>query len=343
MSGRRFRATRERGCAVGPQVVVAGLVVAMWLAGSALEPPAAAASTTLCPTTYVRLVEVSTAAGLVAALRDSRPGDLIHLADGRYAGHFVADISGVPGNRIWLCGSRLAILDGGSLTTGYGFHLRASYWTLAGFSVTKAYKGIVLDRASHNVLRSLAVRRIGQEGVHLRTFSTSNTIERSVIRDTGLVSPADGEGIYIGSAATNWCRYTNCLPDASDFNRVLDNRIGPNTTAEGVDIKEGTSGGIVSGNTFSGIGMTAADSWVDVKGNGYTISGNAGTDSPLDGFQTHVVVAGWGNDNVFLANTADVSGSGYGFRIGRGTTDNRVGCDNTVLNAGSGFANVPCR
>jgi len=56
------------------------------------------------------------------------------------------------------------------------------------------------------------------------------------------------------------------------------------TTAEAVDIKEGTTGGTLRKNRFAGAGMTAADSWVDVKGNGWTIAENTGNGGVVDGF-----------------------------------------------------------
>ena len=75
-------------------------------------------------------------------------------------------------------------------------------------------------------------------------------------------------------------------PDHRDRNQVLRNEIWA-TTSESIDIKEGTSGGLIEGNRFDGSGLSGADSWVDVKGNGYTILGNTiGTNSPKDGYQT---------------------------------------------------------
>jgi hypothetical protein len=35
--------------------------------------------------------------------------------------------------------------------------------------------------------------------------------------------------------------------------------------------------------------MTHADSWLDLKGNGWLVERNTGRDSPEDGMQTHVV------------------------------------------------------
>ncbi|HMG19998.1 MAG TPA: hypothetical protein VK607_01730, partial [Kofleriaceae bacterium] len=65
-------------------------------------------------------------------------------------------------------------------------------------------------------------------------------------------------------------------PDRCDRIRIVGNHLGPNTTAENLDIKEGTSDGIVENNWFDGTGMVVpagADSWVDVKGNGWQLVG----------------------------------------------------------------------
>jgi hypothetical protein len=123
---------------------------------------------------------------------------------------------------------------------------------------------------------------------------------------------------------------------------VSGNVVGPGTTAENIDIKEGTSGGIVSDNALDGAGMTETDSWIDVKGNGWTIIGNRGVNAPLDGFQTHVTTPGWGEGNRFERNIAEVRARGYGFNIDVRGEGNTVTCDNDVRNAAAGMANVTC-
>jgi len=92
--------------------------------------------------------------------------------------------------------------------------------------------------------------------------------------------------------------------------------------------------------------MVEADSWVDVKGNGWTVEGNTGTSSPEDGFQVHEVVDGWGRGTVFRGNTAQVDGPGYGINAAgpRGMRESTtIACDNTASGAGSGLTNVECR
>lgn len=292
--------------------------------------------------------KVSSASELTAALSSAQPGTLIRLAPGTYAGNFKATTSGSADMPIVLCGPREAVLDGGSTASGYVVYLnKVSSWILSGFAVTRGQKGVVLDESNDNLLSSLLVHDIGQEAVHFRKFSSRNTISYSQIRDTGKDSPGFGEGVYMGSAVSNWKNFTGAsdLPDRCDGNKAIKNAFGPGITAEHIDIKEGTTGGEIRGNTFNGVGISganSADSWIDVKGSGYQIADNIGTDSPMDGFQTHVAVTGWGNDNVFSGNVASVNGPGVGFLIATASQGNVVKCDNVVNSAAAGFANVAC-
>ena len=298
-----------------------------------------------CPTTYTREIPVRNPSELQTALTNAKPGDLISLTDGVYSGRFTISVSGSASQPIAICGSANAILDGGSTKSGYGFHIKnANYITLSGFSIRNSQKGIMVNGGNYNTLADLQIYSLGHEAVHFRAFSSYNTIRDSVIHDTGRRDTKYGEGVYIGSAQSNWCTYTACKPDKSDYNKVLGNTIGPNITAEEVDIKEGTTGGLVQGNTFNGIGMiaSAASSWVNVKGNGYAISQNTGASSTKNGFSNHVIVSGWGNNNTFSENVANVLASGYGFWIDPSSSGNVVKCDNQVTNAASGFANRVC-
>jgi hypothetical protein len=87
--------------------------------------------------------------------------------------------------------------------------------------------------------------------------------------------------------------WPNNSPDHSDRNQILNNKIGPNVAAEEIDIKEGSCCGIIRGNTFDGTGMSGenyADSWIDVKGDKYTIEDNTGNHSLLDGIQVRIYI-----------------------------------------------------
>jgi len=187
------------------------------------------------------------------------------------------------------------------------------------------------------------VHGIGDEAIHLRDFSSYDTVSRNVIRDTGLNVGYYGEGIYVGSANSNWCRDSGCKADGSDHDAIIGNDIA-DTTAENIDIKEGTSFGTIIGNHLDGDGMRPADatSWVNVKGNHWTIEGNTGVDSDKDGFSDHQVYPGWGMDNVFAANSATVNGPGYGFYLQSGQLGDVVYCSNKAAGGQLGLSDFPC-
>lgn len=291
-----------------------------------------------CPNATVR---VSTADDLTKALAAAKPGDVIALADGTYQGKFVARTSGTQAAPVFLCGGSGAVLDAGGVKAGYGFHLDGvSWWRLVGFTVQNAQKGVVADKSQHSVIQDLTVQNIGDEGIHLRAFSSDNVVVGNTVRGTGKRREKFGEGIYIGSAKSNWDTYSSGGPDRSDRNVVRGNSVS-GTTAESVDIKEGTSSGVLVGNVFDGSALTTegGDSWVDVKGNSWLIQDNRGTHSVMDGFQTHDVVDGWGTGNVFKGNTA-TGVADYGIAL-KPALGNKILCDNKVT-GGKGLSNVDC-
>jgi len=305
-------------------------------------PSAPRSGTAGCPTSGA--TAVSSAGALSSALSSATPGEVITLAPGVYAGDFVASRSGTASAPITLCGTRDAVLQGDSVSSGYTFYLdHASWWRVEGFTVAGGQKGIMTDGADHNLLYGLYVHGTGNEAIHLRSFSSDNTVTDNVIRDTGLTKQFYGEGIYVGSAHENWCTYTNCQPDRSDDNVLSGNNIA-DTAAENIDIKEGTTGGKIVGNQFNGTGMveSAATGWINVKGNDWTIQGNTGTDSVKNGYQVHQVYPGWGIGNVFIGNTARVNGPGYGIYVQNKRLQTVVACNNVVTAAASGFSTVAC-
>jgi hypothetical protein len=305
------------------------------------------------PRPVTREVKVKTSEELAAALADAKPGDTITLAARTYSGSFEAKTSGTAERRIRLVGPPEAILDGGDpgFDTTFAFHLTGRFWTLEGFTLVGADKGLMLDGASDNVIDHLTVRGTGTEGVHFRAFSSRNVLKNSRVFDTGKRTPGFGEGVYIGSASgSNWAKVTGGEPDRCDENQVLDNHIGPDVRAEGLDIKEGTAGGVVRGNTFDATGIRGenfADSFVDVKGNGYTIEGNTGVNprgagALKNGIEITHVLDGWGTGNTLRRNTLDLGGApGFGIEVKKGSVGNVVCSDNEATRAGKGLANVP--
>lgn len=289
-------------------------------------------------------IQVTSASGLASALTAARPGQTITLAPGVYQGDFVAAVSGTPAAPITLCGNVNAVIQGQGIQHGYAFYVkRASWWRFEGFTVSGGQKGVMADGANHDLFYGLYIHGTGDEAIHLRSFSDNNTISHCEIRQTGLLVQFYGEGIYVGTAHKNWCKYSGCQPDTSDSNVLIGNDIA-DTTAENIDIKEGTSGGTITGNHLDGTGMvsSAATAWVNVKGNNWTISDNTGVNSIKDGFQVHQVYPGWGIGNTFRGNHATVNGRGFGIYVQHASLRAVVGCDNVITGAALGISNVTC-
>ncbi|MEU3855812.1 right-handed parallel beta-helix repeat-containing protein [Streptomyces sp. NPDC028722] len=284
-------------------------------------------------------VEVTTAAQLKTALGAARPGDTIHLADGTYTGNFKASTPATASARITLTGSPRAVLTAGG---GYGLYLNgASYWTVSGLTVTGGQKGIMIDAARGVVVDGVTVHGLDMEGVHFRDSSTDGVIRNSRIYDTGNDGRGMGEGVYVGTA--------NTLTDRSDRIQIVGNTIGPDVGGENVDIKEGTTGARIIGNTFDGSGLTGAnydDSWVDVKGNDVLVQDNTGSHTANDGYQTHTQQPGWGCGTVFRGNRSTLTGATGATRLAIDVTDDSAACRTTVystntVTGGSGLTNVP--
>jgi hypothetical protein len=132
------------------------------------------------------------------------------------------------------------------------------------------------------------------------------------------------------------------LPDRS--NRVVVHRNSIwNTTAEGIDIKEGTSGGSITANKFRNAGYSGAhfgDSWIDVKGNRYLIAHNSGWGTRGDAIQVHHAKAGWGGWNIIQHNSVIGGVPGWEVAMRSPTPGNVVQCKPTL--AARGLSNYRC-
>jgi hypothetical protein len=315
------------------------------------SPSPTATSSSPSPTaTTGTVVNVSTASQLSAALSNAAQGQTIVLADGTYTGNFTLRSSGTASAPIRITGTRGARLDGGTVSGGYVLHLdNANYVQVDGITITNAQKAVVLDQCSHDVLTNLDVYHTGEEIILLRNYSSDNVVSNNEVHDAGNTTAGYGEGIYVGLAVSNWSSSgqsrTNGGPDTSDRNQILGNHVY-DTSAENVDIKEGTTGGLIANNRFDSTGMSGAnyaDSWVDIAGNGYVVRANTGINpggALLDGYQTHVQLSGWAKNNYFDANSSSVNAAGYAFNIQTSGTGNVVKVSNTQTGAAKGLANI---
>ena len=303
---------------------------------------------------HAQVVNVSTATQLQNALNAAQPGQTIVIADGVYdrsSGIFniPPGVNGTASSPITLLGSRQAVLTTGIKSTGYGLHVNGvKHWILKGFTTRLCKDGIMIDSSQYITIDSVQTTQTGNSGIHLRSYSSYCTINNCYIDSAGIDIPDYGEGVYIGSAYSNWPTYTQGNPDTCNFNIVTNNRFGSAVAAENIDIKEGTKYGLIRGNIFNGAGLknqNGGDSWIDAKGNYYLIEDNVGNNTYLDGFQTHIAQPGWGNYNIFRNNVMNVNAPGYGIRVqtsnSNGTATGNIVCnDNTATGAAFGLTNV---
>jgi hypothetical protein len=331
---------------------------------SASSPTSAPPGTAVLPAPVDGEIVVDDADTLRAALASSSPGTVIRLADGEYQfkPRLVASALGTADAPITLRGSRAAVLRTKNASGDYGLHVTGDHWRIEGITVAHATKGIVLDGSVGTVIDGVEVYDIGDEAVHFRTCSSDGVLRNSHIHDTGRNSAQYGEGVYVGSANSNWDKYqctdpTEDVDEGDNTERVLvEDNLFEDITAEGADLKEGTDSGIVRRNVFRRTGLSgqnSADSAIDAKGNGWVIEDNVvgGTDATwdddgaaapsefADGYQAHSVYEGYGTGNVFRRNRVegDIAGFGVGLYP---EADNVVTCDNSAPGAALGLVGV---
>ncbi|KAA1242662.1 Ig-like domain-containing protein [Aquimarina sp. RZ0] len=214
------------------------------------------------------------------AMQNAQPGDEIVIASGTYAAldkiniggraaRFASNKNGTAAKPIILRAknpSNPPILKGkDDKYDGYVLHLLGDYWRIKNIIFEEGSKGIVLDNANHGILENITVRELGEEGIHLRDGSSFNLVKSCKVYNVGIKKPGIGEGLYVGSDKGQHDDY-----ERECNNNTIDGCIiGPNVTAEGVDVKEGTKNTIIRNCIFSAKGISgenSADAFIDLKG-----------------------------------------------------------------------------
>lgn len=271
------------------------------------------------------VVNVSNAKELSSALSKAAPGDKIVLAAGTYEGRFKLTKGGSQNKPIWVVGasaSDMPIIDGGDFNNKTAFAIDGgdvdiAYIYVQNIKVTNARGGITVDKADYVTIDGVEAYDVGQAGIHLRDGSAYNIVKNSYIHDTGLYNVKYGEGIYIGSDYRKWpgAGGSSEYDPKVDHAQIINNVIGPNVTAEHIDIKEGSSYAYVIGNTFNAAGMNdilnGGLSYMDLKGNYAEVAYNEGNQNgnPYfeNAFEVNTKQPGWGfynniHDNVLTFN-----------------------------------------
>lgn len=239
-------------------------------------------------------------ATLNEALNVAQAGHTISVGSGTYSGTVTTVRPGTSDAPITIRGQDSRLTGTG---TGRLVNILHSYITFEGFDVSKADIGVWVQQAQGVRIINNTVHDLEGECIRLKYFASSNEVAGNRIGPCGLsgfnlwLGKKNGEGIYIGTAPEQLAtKNPTPDPDQSNSNSIHDNQV--TAPAECVDIKEASSGNVVSNNTCSG-----------------------GKDPDGAGFNSR------GNGNFFRANTAS-GGDGAGVRLGGDTTAD--GLDNTV-------------
>lgn len=285
------------------------------------------------------VVNVETAGELEDALSDAKPGHKIVLASGTYLGNFDLNVGGSQYKPIWIVAedsSDMPILDGGDYNNDITLSVSGtnnddpdnqgiSYIYIQDIAVTNARTGIAVDQGDFITIDGVEAYDIGQAGIHIRDGSAYNIIKNSYVHDTGLYNVKYGEGIYIGSDYTKWDSnadiYEPSTPydPAVDHTQILNNVIGPNVTAEHIDVKEGSSYTYIINNRFNAEGMNdilnGGLSYIDFKGNYAEAAYNKGDQNGNSYFENAFEINekwdGWGYYNDIHDNTLSFDDEHY--------------------------------
>lgn len=271
------------------------------------------------------VVKVSTAKELSNALSKAAPGDKIVIAAGTYASKFKLKKGGLKDKPIWIVAedaSNMPVLDGGDYDNGTTFAIDGDtkgigYIYVQNIKVTNGRGGITVDHADYVTIDAVEVYNVGQAAIHLRDGSQYNIVKNSYLHDTGLYNVKYGEGVYIGSDYKKWPGGSSKskYDPKVDYAQIINNTIGPNVTAEHIDIKEGSSYAYIIGNTFDAAGMidilNGGLSYIDFKGNYSETAYNKGNQNGNkyfeNAFEVNTKSPGWGyynniHDNVLTFN-----------------------------------------
>ncbi len=264
-------------------------------------------------------VNVSTTAELVQAALNSKAGDTIWVASGEYElsgdlctnDKFVNETgrdcgliwlgnSGTKENPIVLVGKDPANppdIYGESVKSNYGIHVTGDYVILKNLKIHNFSKGVVFDNSIGSILEDCEVYHTGGEIIHVRDSSQNVILNRNLIYGSGYDNPQYGEGIYIGTYHTGWASSQQSDKNAGYWGsaasqhrysgydwRVDKTQITCNvvkaTTAENVDVKEGTTSSLIQGNMFVGDllnfdgTVSHDDANIDMKGTSWDVKGN---------------------------------------------------------------------
>ena len=155
----------------------------------------------------------------------------------------------------------------------YGIHVTGDYVVLKNLKLHTFSVAVTFDNSTGSLMEDCEAYGTGQEIIHVRDSSQQVTLNRNLIHRSGYNVPRYGEGIYVGTYHKGWASSQQADKNAGFWGadalkgdakhrytgydwRVDRVKITCNvvkaTTAENIDVKEGTMYGIVQGNMLVG-------------------------------------------------------------------------------------------
>ncbi|CAM9351601.1 unnamed protein product [Discosporangium mesarthrocarpum] len=233
-------------------------------------------------------VSPSGSPSLSDAIKSAKPGDTIHLANGRYKTGIMSFTDGEEDAPITITGSRDAVVSGIN-TDQRVVTIKHDHIHLRGFTVDGqmgngdtlnsyankcvfvhgqttpkdiTYMGHTFPSSINGlVISNMSIKNCQGECIRLKYFVTHSDIQDNDVQNCGVddfvfnagSGGKNGEGLYMGTSSTQWGDGKNpdSSPDQSNFNLVKNN-IFLTHGNECVESKEGTEHNVVEGNTCGG-------------------------------------------------------------------------------------------
>lgn len=310
------------------------------------------------PVAFAKQVNVSTATELTSATLNAQAGDTIWVAPGKYelpssncqndkfvnetgrdCGLIWLGADGTKANPVVLAGSdpkNPPEIFSSDYKHNYGIHVTGNYVVLKNLKIHSFSKGVVFDNSVGALMEDCEVYHTGNEIVHVRDSSQQVTLNRNFIHGSGYEIAQYGEGIYVGTYFKSWASSQQSDQTAGFWGesasqhrysgydwRVNDTKITCNivkaTTAENIDVKEGTIRGIVQGNMFIADStnydgkVDYDDANIDMKGASWSVTGNYFYNSKKSGLPYYNSHFRYFVEEVIMpSNKADKPGSNVG-------------------------------
>lgn len=183
---------------------------------------------------------------LTSAIRAAHADDIIyftgtHTAPGSGPSTDTRTLAdGTAAQPIIVRGFGGAVLQGYTLSQGYGLYIQNDYWRFDNFAVTRAPATIYAIGADHGVLSRMETYNSGRAGFKFRRYSQYWEVVECAASETGVATHEYGEGFYIGDDSDNWelDGSGNKIPDTTGY-FVFRDCYTTDTWSDGYDLKEG--------------------------------------------------------------------------------------------------------